>query len=73
MTNLNGRYPTSFKIILKISIKMASPREKFAEDLINLVELHRLRSSIHERLKKAGNILKFSKKCRFKMSKKYFF
>lgn len=65
MTNLNGRYPTSFKIILNISIQMANPREKFVEDLINLVELHRLRSSIQERLKKVGNIFQSSKKSKF--------
>ena len=71
MTNLNGRYLTSFEIILKILMKMASPREKFVEDLINLVELRRLRSSIHERLKKAGKIFQFSEKCRFEISRKY--
>lgn len=67
MTNLNGRHLTSFEIILKISIKMTSPRENFVEDLINLIDLRRLRSSIHERLKKASNIFQSSEKYRFKI------
>lgn len=50
---------------------MASPREKFVEDLVNLVELRRLRSSIREHLKKAGNIFQYIKKYRFKISAKF--